>query len=255
MILYFTGTGNSRYIALQLSKQIHDEVKSINEYFKYQKQSVFYSDKPYVFVLPTYAWRMPRIVMEWIQRASFSGNRKVYVILTCGESVGQADKFARIFFNRKTNLYFQGLQYIVMPENYIVLFHAPKPKESKEIVNQAMPKIKYLAKYIQNEEKFPAISYHFGSVVQSSIVNFPFYHLIVSDKGFYATDKCISCQRCKQLCPLNNITIVHGKPKWNGHCTHCMACICGCPVEAIEYKKATKNKQRYYLSNDYEYSK
>lgn len=255
MILYFTGTGNSRYVAKQLSKQLHDEVISINEYFKYQKQAVFHSEKPYVFVLPTYAWRMPKIVTEWIERASFSGCKKVYVILTCGESVGQADKFAKGFFDKKTNLYFQGLQYIVMPENYIVMFDAPKPKEAKAMVNRSMSKIKKIAQYIRNEDNFPAIHYHFGSALQSFVINFPFYHFIVNDKGFYATDKCVSCQRCKQLCPLNNVTIINGQPKWNGHCTHCMACICGCPVEAIEYKKATKNKQRYYLSNDYEYNK
>lgn len=255
MILYFTGTGNSRYLALRFSKELNDEVVSINEYFKYQKKAVFYSEKPYVFVLPTYAWRMPRVVGEWIQRASFSGNKKVYVILSCGESVGQADKFAKRFFDKKTKLYFQGLQYIVMPENYIVMFHAPKPKDAKMIVERSIYKVKEFSQYISNQEKFPAIQYRFGSVFQSSIINFPFYHLFVNDKGFYVTDRCISCQRCKQLCPLNNVSIVNGKPKWNGHCTQCMACICGCPVEAIEYNQSTKNKQRYYLSDDYEYTK
>lgn len=255
MILYFTGTGNSRYIALRLSRKLNDKVISINEYFKYQKQAIFYSDKPYVFVLPTYAWRMPRIIMDWIERASFSGHKKVYIILTCGDSVGQADKYARRFFDKKTNLYFQGLQYVVMPENYIVMFDTPKPKEAKMIIRESSKKINELAKYISNEERFLVIQYRFGSIVQSSLINFPFYQLIVNDKGFYTTEKCISCQRCQQLCSLNNINMINGKPKWHGHCTHCMACICGCPVEAIEYKKATKNRQRYYLANDYEYTK
>ncbi|MDU1855461.1 MAG: flavodoxin, partial [Clostridium baratii] len=31
------------------------------------------------------------------------------------------------------------------------------------------------------------------------------------------------------------------------NCTHCMACICGCPVQAIEYKNKTKGRNRYYL--------
>lgn len=255
MILYFTGTGNSRYFALQLAKEINDEVISINEYFKYQKQAVFDSDKPYVFVLPTYAWRMPRIVMEWIERASFSGNKKAYVILTCGDSVGQADQFAKRFFERKTDLHFCGLQYVVMPENYIVMFDAPKPKKAKEIVNRSIDKVKELAPYIIQEKYFPAIKYHLGSLLQSSVINFPFYQLIVSDRGFYATEQCISCQRCQQLCPFNNITFDKGKPKWNGTCTQCMACICGCPVEAIEYGKATVGKERYYLPNDYKYTK
>ena len=38
MILYFSGTGNSRYLAHFLAKEIDDEVVSINDYLKYQKK-------------------------------------------------------------------------------------------------------------------------------------------------------------------------------------------------------------------------
>lgn len=40
--------------------------------------------------------------------------------------------------------------------------------------------------------------------------------------------------------PLNNIRLENGKPVWGKHCTHCMACICDCPKEAIEYGKRAK---------------
>jgi len=36
-----------------------------------------------------------------------------------------------------------------------------------------------------------------------------------------------------------------GKPHWLGNCTHCMACICHCPAEAIEYGKKSEGKRRY----------
>lgn len=32
---------------------------------------------------------------------------------------------------------------------------------------------------------------------------------------------------------------------WSNQCTHCMACIANCPVEAIEYGTMTQNKERY----------
>ncbi|WP_411680061.1 EFR1 family ferrodoxin [Clostridium thailandense] len=72
------------------------------------------------------------------------------------------------------------------------------------------------------------------------------YLSCVSAKGFYATDDCTSCGKCAKLCPLNNIEIAEGKPHWGQSCTHCMACICGCPSEAIEYKNKSKGKPRYY---------
>ena len=61
---------------------------------------------------------------------------------------------------------------------------------------------------------------------------------------------CVSCGKCAQRCPLNNIRISDGKPVWNGNCTHCMACIGGCPTEAIEYKSASKGNRRYYIMKD-----
>ena len=50
--------------------------------------------------------------------------------------------------------------------------------------------------------------------------------------------------------PLGNITMEDKKPHWNGNCTHCMACIGGCPSEAIEYKRKSKGKPRYYIRED-----
>ena len=37
------------------------------------------------------------------------------------------------------------------------------------------------------------------------------------------------------------------KPVWDKNCTHCMACICYCPVEAIEYGKKSVGKPRYHF--------
>jgi epoxyqueuosine reductase QueG len=46
---------------------------------------------------------------------------------------------------------------------------------------------------------------------------------------------------------LNNIRLENGKPVWGKNCTHCMACICYCPKEAIEYGKKSKGKPRYHF--------
>ena len=37
------------------------------------------------------------------------------------------------------------------------------------------------------------------------------------------------------------------KPVWGGNCTHCMACICRCGVESIEYGKKSLGKPRYHF--------
>ena len=81
----------------------------------------------------------------------------------------------------------------------------------------------------------------------SGPVNPAFYRFFVKADAFRATDVCIGCGKCVELCPLNNIRLENGKPVWGKHCTHCMACICYCPKEAIEYGKKSKGKPRYHF--------
>ena len=58
---------------------------------------------------------------------------------------------------------------------------------------------------------------------------------------------CIGCGQCVKRCPMNNVAIKDGKPVWGRNCTHCMACICYCPVSAIEYGKKSVGQPRYHF--------
>ena len=49
---------------------------------------------------------------------------------------------------------------------------------------------------------------------------------------------------------MNNIELVEGKPVWQGNCTHCMACIGGCPAGAIAYKAHSKDRRPCYAMDD-----
>ena len=62
MIFYFTGTGNSKYIASKIANETGDELISITENIKTGAARSFSVGKDVVFVLPTYAWRIPRVV-------------------------------------------------------------------------------------------------------------------------------------------------------------------------------------------------
>ena len=60
MILYFSGTGNSRYIAEVINSVIEDKLVSINECLK--NNLIVSLEQQYIIVCPTYAWRIPRVV-------------------------------------------------------------------------------------------------------------------------------------------------------------------------------------------------
>lgn len=250
MVLYFSGTGNSQFAALRLVELLAEEAAvSINRYLKLGENAVLHSDRPLVFVAPTYAWRLPTIVSDWIAATHFSGSRSAYFILTCGGSVGNAAAHAKKLCE-KANLQFRGLAPVVTPNNYVALSSPPGEAECEALWEIAKERISTLACLIQKGEPFPESPVSFQDRVSSGPVCALFYALFVRDKGFAASSACVSCGKCVQRCPLNNIKLAHGKPIWNGRCTHCMACIGGCPTEAIAYKSSSKGNRRYYIMDD-----
>ncbi|MBR4020078.1 MAG: EFR1 family ferrodoxin, partial [Firmicutes bacterium] len=72
----------------------------------------------------------------------------------------------------------------------------------------------------------------------------------VKAEKFYTKDSCTGCGLGESLCPVNNVKLKDGKPVWDDFCTHCMACICHCPTEAIEYGKTSVGKVRYTCPED-----
>lgn len=249
MIFYFSGTGNSQLAAKRIAGITGDELVSINDMLRANKSENFHSDKPLVFVTPTYAWRIPRIVEEWIRDAHFDGNQDAYFVLTCGDNCGNAAKYIRELCASR-GFRFRGLAQVVMPENYLAMFPTPDEAECREILQKADPVIESIAKTIKNGESLPQKHVSPADRIMSGPVNPLFYSLFVHDKKFTVTNACVSCGKCARRCPLNNITLEGGKPIWHGNCTHCMACIGGCPAKAIEYGAKSKDRNRYYIAEE-----
>lgn len=250
MVLYFSGTGNSQFVALRLAELIaDDEVVSINRYLKAGKHASIRSERPLVFVAPTYCWRMPKIVEQWIADTGFEGSQDAYFILTCGGDCGNAAAYAEKLCAKK-RLRYCGLAPVVMPENYLALFPTPDEAECQAIVERAIPQIGGLAEQIRAGKYFSKPSISLGGRLESGPVNPLFYAFFVHDKGFSVSSRCVACGKCAARCPLNNIEMVEGKPTWRGNCTHCMACIGGCPAGAIAYKAKSKERNQYYIMDD-----
>ena len=95
MVLYYSGTGNSEYVAKKIGEQIEDEVISLFDKIKGHDYTEIHSDRPFVIVYPTYAWQMPRILRDFIQKATFTGNKCTYYLF-CNNLWGQYGKYAKI---------------------------------------------------------------------------------------------------------------------------------------------------------------
>lgn len=250
MILYFTGTGNSRYIAKKLAKETGDELFCINDRIRNNDVSTVFSKDRLVFVTPTYAWRIPAIVMDWIGRTEFTGSPKAWFVMNCGSEIGNAAKYNKELCSSKGFTY-MGTAEIVMPENYIAMFQSPSDEEALRIIEKAKPVIEKNALFLKEDSVFPAPRNNLFGKIMSGPVNSLFYSYFVKANAFKTDARCIGCGKCAALCPLHNIELKEKKPVWGSNCTHCMACICSCPTEAIEYGKKSMGKNRY-LCRDFD---
>lgn len=244
MIIYFSATGNSRYTALKIAEITGDETLDLFSKIKNKDFSTLSSEKPWVLVCPTYAWQIPHIIRDWLLQTTLNGSKKFYTVMTCGDSNGTAGKYVEKFCTSK-GLEYCGCAKIVMPDNYLVMFNSPDEEKAKKIIADAQKSIENAAEIIKSEKSFATPNYTITDRINSGAVNLAFYSMAVKAKPFHTTDKCISCGLCEKVCPLGNIKLKNGKPTWGNNCTHCMACICQCPKEAIEYGKKTSGKVRY----------
>ncbi len=245
MVLYFTGTGNSRYIARKIAKATGDGLIDLNERIK-NGDTGFIDNQRLVFVVPTYAWRIPRIVDRWIRDTAFKASAKAWFIMDCGGSIGSAAKYNKRLCRRKGFVY-MGTYGITMPENYVAMFSVPDDAEAKAIIAAAEPHISSAIDTIASDQMLPEKRNTLNDAIESDIVNPIFYAFYVKADDFCANEGCIGCGLCARLCPLNNIAVKDGKPTWGRECTHCMACICHCPTEAIEYGTNSQGKPRYHI--------
>ena len=246
MILFYSGTGNSRYVAKRIAAALGDELLSMNDRIKAGDTSPVEANERLIIVTPTYAWRIPRIVQDWLTKTEFPGAKQVWFVMTCGSEIGNAAKY-NLALCREKQLAYMGTAQIIMPENYIAMFDAPQAGEARQIVARAEPDIDRALSAIAANQAFPPPRDNLYDRFMSGPVNPIFYSFCVKAKAFTAGDACIGCGKCAALCPTNNITIQNGKPVWGGDCTHCMACICYCPAEAIEYGKKSLGKPRYHF--------
>ena len=245
MILCFSGTGNSRYVAQRIAMLTDDTMTDLNVLIRKGDMDVSISDDRTVIVAPTYAWRLPRVVEKWLRTKKIGERSKFWFIMTCGDEIGNAAKYNRRLCESR-GLEYMGTAQIVMPENYLAMFEVPGEQEAADIIRRAEPVIDRVGYMIGQGEPFPNPRSSFLDRIKSDIVNPAFYALFVKASAFRVTDSCVGCGSCALLCPVNNIRLEGARPVWGNNCTHCMACICRCPKAAIEYGKKCVGKPRYY---------
>lgn len=244
MIFYFSGTGNSKFVAMKVAEVTGEKARDIADYVKNGEKAEFPDEERLVFVGPAYVSCIARTVLDFVETSSFKQGARAYFLCTCKAYMGVTPSVVEKLCGKKS-LEYMGTAQIELPQNYITHFKMQDTEFNREMIIKSIPVIEEIAGRINNNEKLITKKPIILEVPLTVWTCDLYYKYFMGTKKFYATDECISCGKCAKVCINSNIKIEEGKPVWSNHCTHCMACINLCPKGAIEYGKGTIGKTRY----------
>ena len=251
MIFYYSGCGNSRFIAKSIAEAMNDSLVFIPEAQREGKFEYTLAEKEMLgFVYPIYSWRPPHLVEEFVNDLKINGKPSyVWTAVTCGDNVGETEI---IFRNelKAIGLDLNAAFCFKMPNTYVNMIgmSVDKPEVAEEKIAKAKEKLPKVIAMIAEKKTFSDMIKGGLPRFKSNVIGSGFYKW-ASDKPFYSTDDCISCGMCVKVCPMQNITMDNGRPHWNGHCNTCDACYHHCPKHAIQYGKTTSGKGQYFFKD------
>lgn len=249
MIFYFSGCGNSRHMAETLAKGLNETMVFIPEAVRENHYDYSLSEGEKLgFVFPIYAWAPPRLVLDFLKHLSLASKPEyVYFACTCGDECGHTEKIFRKALQEK-GWELSACFSTKMPETYIGMpgFKLDTEENAKKKLEAADVKINLNLPRLLNKETFTDMNIGHAAWLKSYVINGSFNKFATDDRKYRSTEQCIGCGKCVTACPLQNITLEEGRPKWNRHCTMCMSCYHHCPVNAIQYGKGTEGKGQYY---------
>jgi len=235
MIFYFSGTGNSKWIAEEIAKETGNELTDIAKKMKAGERIYKAAPEETIgFVFPVYAWAPPEMVWQFAKGVLAGKSNYTFAVCTCGAQAGNAIGVLSDIIDIDAGFS------IEMPNNYVIGSKPDQQGEIAEKIRKAQEKLPRICSVIRSREQVMEVKKGAMSALKSTVVN-KFFNKMARDPGKFQVDEdCDSCEICKGVCPIGSISFMTKKPSWGDECLQCLACINSCPHNAIHYGKGGK---------------
>lgn len=240
MIFYFSGTGNSRWVAQKLAELLQEETMDITSAAANAAAHNLTDEAMVGLVFPIYAWGISEPMATFAKQVEIPKETFVFGVCTYGSEAGKAmSKLGRV-------VHLSSAYGIAMPNNYVIGSELESPRQVKVKFAAAENEVARIADEITRRAHVTRVHEGSAAALKSSLVNWGFNRFARATKPFLVTDACVSCGRCAAQCPAKAIELIDGKPQWRlSSCFMCLRCINECPAQAIEYGDATQTRSRY----------
>lgn len=277
VVYCFSGTGNSFCVAKDIAEGINAELVSVFD--KGFANIKCHENKIIGIVFPVYHQGIPPIIKRFVKQFEGLKGKYIFGVCTYGDSPGISLEYLEQCIKLNGGKLSAGYA-VRMPYNYItppfkvknffksfmlreinsnaqqVMFQNWENKLItilRDIEEQRNSKIEVKAKFIEKTLDMMNLRNTLQKTIWLKIAgvvdikNITFEESIsLMDQGFWCNDNCNSCGTCFNICPVDNINMIEGKPVWHHHCEQCFACLQWCPKSAIQFREGTMNGKRYH---------
>ncbi len=147
MIFYFSGTGNSAWVARELGKQLGESGENIATRLMTGETSYLAKAGETIgIVFPVYAWAAPELVSDFAKGIVLDRDNFVFAVAVCGDTAGRAvEKLGK-------DIQIDSGFSVLMPNNYVVLFSTDTRERVEGLVLDARGRIPDIAERIRSRE-------------------------------------------------------------------------------------------------------
>ncbi len=250
VIYYFSSTGNSLTFARNLAAGLGEtELVSIPRSMGGTVQA---SVERVGLVFPVYAWGLPRIVVDFVNQIRVEDNQYVFAVATCGGVPAKTLLEARDLLRRHGGHLDAGFAvrepaYPPDVDNGVV--RLVKRAAGGVRPGLGVDRLGEITAAVRDKQRLqPEVGPWAASVLGSMFHRMSAGMMSKIDRTFLVDKNCAGCGTCTRVCPRANISLVDGKPHWNGNCQMCQTCLQWCPQNAIQFGAGTKGKPRDHHS-------